>query len=80
MSAKNSKTNPPDTALIARLTDDRAQKYFGRGFVLRAEVLAAIHTGDRSLYSIAKEYGVSCQAVSKIAQRARAIYGYTIAG
>jgi hypothetical protein len=80
MSAKNPKTNPPANVLIARLTDARAQKYFGRGFALRAEVLAAIQTGERSLYSIAKEYGVSCQAVSKIAKRAREIYGHTTAG
>jgi hypothetical protein len=68
-------TTPAENLLIERLADDRARLYFGRGFALRCEVLSAIHAGDRSLYSIAKEYAVSRQAVSRIAARARQIYG-----
>jgi hypothetical protein len=69
--------------LIDRLTDERAILYFGRSgrsWALRAEVLAQIQTGSRSLSAIAREYHVSKQAVSKIAKRARGIYGETTGG
>jgi hypothetical protein len=73
---------PRDDAsnLIDRLCDEKATRFFGRSWALRAEVLAQIQTGSRSLSAIAREYHVSKQAVSKIAKRAREIYGETTAG
>jgi hypothetical protein len=75
-------TTPPEIViqgeheanLINRLCDAKAIRYFGRGWALRAEVLAQMQTGSRSLSDIGREYHVSKQAVSRIAKRARAIY------
>ena len=69
-----------ESGLIELLCNEKGRRYFGRGWALRAEVLAAIQTGSRSLYSISAEYHVSRQAVSKIAKRARGIYGTTTGG
>jgi hypothetical protein len=61
--------------LIDLLCNEKGRRYLGRGLALRIEVLAQLQVHSRSLYSIAKEYGVSRQAVSAIAKRARAVYG-----
>jgi hypothetical protein len=63
--------------LIRLLCDERAVLYLGRSYALRLEVLAQLRTGSRSLAAIGREYRVSKQAVSKIAKKARAIYGET---
>ena len=69
-----------ESTLINRLCDAKAIRYFGRGWALRAEVLAQMRTGSRSLAAIGREYRVSKQAISKIARKARAIYGETTPG
>ena len=77
--------SPPEIAvsqgdasnLIDRLCNEKAIRYFGRSWALRAEVLAQLKSHSRSLSDIAREYHVSKQAVSKIAKRARGIYGET---
>ena len=61
--------------LIQFLGDEKAVRYFGRSWALRVDVLAQIQTESRSLYSIAAEYRVSRQYVSRLASEARAIFG-----
>jgi hypothetical protein len=72
------KSTLPDAAyqrLVDRLTQPEAARFFGRGLALRVEVLANLETQNRSWSSIAREYHCTRQAVAKIAQQARAIYG-----
>lgn len=64
-----------ESGLIDLLTNEKARRYFGRAWVLKVEILAAMQTGARSQSSIAAEYRVSKQAVSRLAKLARAIYG-----
>ena len=68
---------PQDEAsnLINLLTSDNGRRYFGRAFALKVEILSAMQTGSRSQSSIAAEYQISKQAVSRLAKKARAIYG-----
>jgi hypothetical protein len=79
-------TSPPEhpgpqgdeaSNLIGLLCSEKALRYLGRGYALKLEVLAQLRTGSRSLAAIGREYQVSKQAVSKIAKKARAIYGGT---
>ena len=67
------KTRTLDSSLIQRLSDDRARRCFGRPFAIKLEILASMTTG-RPLASIAQEYQVSPQAVSKLAAKVRRIY------
>lgn len=64
-----------ESNLINLLCNEKSRCFLGRGLALRIEVLAQLQAHSRSLYSIAKEYGVSRQAVSKIRKRALSIYG-----
>ena len=61
--------------LISLLCSENGRRYFGRAFALKAEILSAMQAGSRSQSSIAAEYGVSKQAVGRLAKKARAIYG-----
>jgi hypothetical protein len=69
-----SKRNQPD-ALAAWLTDPRSADYFGHGFTLKVDVLAALIRGDETLTSVAARHGVTKEAACKQARRARATFG-----
>jgi hypothetical protein len=64
-----------DSGLIELLCNENGRRYFGRAFALKAEILSAMRAGSRSQSSIATEYGVSKQAVGRLARKARVIYG-----
>jgi hypothetical protein len=59
--------------LIHWLSDPRGQKFFGRAFKLKADVLVALITGDR-LSDVSREHQVSPEAAYRYARRARALY------
>ncbi len=60
--------------LVHWLTDPKTAEYFGDTFKLRADVLNAVITGG-NLAAVARQHGVTKQAASKQARRARSIYG-----
>jgi AraC-like DNA-binding protein len=66
--------------LTAWLSDPRGEKYFGRTFAVRAAVLAHLLTGTGTLADVAREHGVSRQAVHRHFRRALAIYGASTPG
>lgn len=70
----------PAANLINLLCNEKSRLYLGRGLALRIEVLAQLRAGSRSLAAIGREYRVSKQAISKIARKAREIYGETTPG
>jgi transcriptional regulator of acetoin/glycerol metabolism len=57
------------------LADKRGEAYFGRTFAVRASVLAHLLTGEGSLADVAREHGVSRQAIHKHYRRAVKVYG-----
>ena len=59
------------------LKSPSADAYFGKTFRLRADVLAWLITGEGSLASIAAKHGISKQAMTKHAKRAKDIFGAT---
>ena len=63
----------PDN-LAAWLTDPRTAKFFGRSFLVRADVLAHLLTGRGTLSDIGRVHGLSRQAVHKHARQARQIF------
>jgi hypothetical protein len=60
-------------ALTAWLNDSRSQKYFSEGFPLKLAVMACL-INNGNLSDVARSHGVSRQAVSKQACRARKIF------
>lgn len=64
-----------NTNLTAWLSDPRGQDYFGRTFAVRAAVLAHLLTGEGTLADVAREHGVSRQAVHRHYRRAVKVYG-----
>lgn len=71
--------NEPNN-ITAWLTSPKAARYFGRGFLIRADVLAHLISGRGTLADIAKVHGVSRQAVHKHARKARVIFDLTTSG
>jgi len=67
----------PDEAsnLIDLLCNEKGRRYFGRVWALKAEILAAMQAGSLNQSAIAVEYGVTKQAVNRLAKKARGIYG-----
>lgn len=63
-----------DKHLITWLSDERGEKFFGRAFKIKASILAHLITGEGSLSEIARQHGISRQAVHEHAQRGRKIY------
>lgn len=52
--------------MLEWITSPDALAVLGRPFALRIEILAALRGGNRTLASIAAEYGVTPQAVSRL--------------
>jgi hypothetical protein len=71
---------PPPNHLAAWLSDPRAAQYLGRAFVLKIQVLDHLITRRGSLAAIAREHGVTDQAVGKHAKRARRFYAKATLG
>ena len=69
------KTKNPNDYLVRWLSDDRARAYFGPHFAVKVDVLLHVLNGTGgSLADIAREHGISRQAVRKHRQRAWRIY------
>jgi len=64
----------PNANLARWITDERAEQFFGRPFKIKAAILVHMITGDGSLSEIAREHGISRQAVHEHARHAREIY------
>jgi hypothetical protein len=61
---------------LENLRDDpRVDEYFGPSFILKLAVLLKIRSGDSPMTEIARKFGVTKQAVSLHAIRAREIFG-----
>ena len=64
----------PNANLARWITDERAEKFFGRPFKIKAAILVHMITGEGSLADIARQNGISRQAVHEHARHAREIY------
>lgn len=62
-------------SLVTLMTDPRTDIYLGRSVSVKLEVLAAVVTGQGTLAAIAARHGLSKQAMTRHARRARSIFG-----
>lgn len=70
-----SNPKPKNENLSAWLSDRRGAEYFGRAFQIRAAVLARLLSNEGSLADIAREHGVSRQAIHRHYKLAVKTYG-----
>jgi transposase-like protein len=67
---------PTNQQLLQWINHPETADYFGKAFKLKAAVLTALVTGS-SLADVARRHGVTRQAASKEARRAKALFAAT---